>query len=78
MNTLWYNRDMEPVLMHLHHYSLKTRANPIYLKQCDFDNGTYRITTSGYYVLSEDIVKKKGAYLKLRGCFCLIWIILIY
>jgi len=56
MNTLWYNRDMEPVLMQLQHYSLKTRANPIYLKQSDFDNGTYRITRSGYYVLSEDIV----------------------
>jgi hypothetical protein len=56
MNTLWYNRDMEPVLMNLQHFSLKTRANPIYLKQSDFDTGTYRITASGYYVLSEDIV----------------------
>ena len=56
MNTLWYNRDMEPVLMDLQHFSLKTRSNPIYLKQSDFDNGTYRITKSGYYVLSENII----------------------
>ena len=44
MNTLWYNRDMEPMLMNLQHFSLKTRSNPIYLKQSDFNNGTYRIT----------------------------------
>ena len=56
MNTLWYNRDMEPVLIDLQHFSLKTRSNPIYLKQSDFNNGTYRITKSGYYVLSEDII----------------------
>lgn len=31
------------------------KQNPKYLRQSDFDNGTYRITKSGYYVLSEDI-----------------------
>ena len=56
MNTLWYCRDMEPVFTELEHFSLKTRSNPIILRQCDFDTGTYRITAPGYYVLDEDIV----------------------
>lgn len=32
------------------------KQNPIYLTNDDFTNGTFRITTSGYYILSEDIV----------------------
>jgi hypothetical protein len=56
MNTLWYHRDMEPIFTELEHFSLKTRSNPIILKQSDFDTGTYRILKPGYYVLGEDIV----------------------
>ena len=56
MNTLWYYRDMEPIFIELDHFSLKTRSNPIILRQHHFDTGTYRITTPGYYVLGEDII----------------------
>ncbi len=33
MNTLWYYRDMEPIFIELEHFSLKTRSNPIILRQ---------------------------------------------
>tara|TARA_B100001758_G_C18416918_1_gene620891 strand:- start:15595 stop:17142 length:1548 start_codon:yes stop_codon:yes gene_type:complete len=56
MNNLWYTRDIEPKFRQLEFFSLKTRSNPIYLQQTDFDKGTYRITKPGLYILSESIV----------------------
>ena len=36
------------------------KDNKIYLSQKDFINGTYRINSSGYYILTEDIVFNPG------------------
>ena len=38
-----------------------TKDNKIYLTQKDFANGTYRITSSGYYILKEDIIFNPGS-----------------
>ena len=56
MNTIWYTRDILPNYRQLTSNSLIKYSNVTMIHQCDFTNGTYRITKPGVYVFKQDIV----------------------
>lgn len=56
MNSRWYKSYLEPLYNNLNITSIQKTSNPIYLYQNDFNEGTYRITKPGLYVLNENII----------------------